>query len=227
MLMIGQTSTFQKDSTDYMKCTSTIRSTYRTTVLRPSTETGSPQIRCVLPDNRPRSAALYRWISKIHNVVAFYNDTMKILLTLSDFKLLEAHAPYVVIFVRLLGWSSLQHPPKAPVLFAPMITSSFQGGQAWTSMSKMRLQFRNGFKKHEPQVFEIITFPKFGIGQRAFLIQTLAVVHFLWDKKWVVYQHENVAILLVLKSSTGLMELKRGVFYSWEISYWWGWTTKQ
>ncbi|XP_024515545.1 uncharacterized protein LOC9640785 isoform X2 [Selaginella moellendorffii] len=150
----------------------------------------------------------------------------------------------MVIFVRLVGWSSLQHPPKARlrrVLFAPMIASSFQG-QVWTSMSKMRLQFRNGFKKHEPQVFEIITFPKFGIGQRAFLIQTqegnilwdcisflddatveiikslgglraIAISHphyystnsrwseafggvpvyiHEWDKKWVVYQHENV-----------------------------------
>ncbi|EFJ13054.1 hypothetical protein SELMODRAFT_424945 [Selaginella moellendorffii] len=75
------------------------------------------------------------------------------LLTLLDFKVMEAH----------VWWD----------VFSEIL-------EVWTSMSKMRLQFRNGFKKHEPQVFEIITFPKFGIGQRAFLIQTQEG-NILWD----------------------------------------------
>ncbi|EFJ13060.1 hypothetical protein SELMODRAFT_424957 [Selaginella moellendorffii] len=133
----------------------------------------------------------------------------------------------------------------------------------------MRLQFRNGFKKHESQVFEIITFPKFGIGQRAFLIQTqddatVEIIKSLGGLRAIAISHPHyystnsqwseafggvpgyemgclrarkrevlggqnipakscfyiqVGILLVLKSSTGLMELNGGVFYSLEISY--------
>ncbi|EFJ13055.1 hypothetical protein SELMODRAFT_424944 [Selaginella moellendorffii] len=69
----------------------------------------------------------------------------------------------------------------------------------WTSMSKMRLQFRNGFKTHEPQVLEIITFPKFGIGQRAFLIQTQEG-NILWD----CISFLDDATVAIIKSLGGL-----------------------
>ncbi|XP_024545738.1 uncharacterized protein LOC9645153 isoform X3 [Selaginella moellendorffii] len=157
------------------------------------------------------------------------------LLTLLDFKVMEAHAPYVWV---------------------------------WTSMSKMRLQFRNGFKTHEPQVLEIITFPKFGIGQRAFLIQTqgkhtvglhlisrrchsgdnqvtrwiesdchlspallqhkLSMERGFWRRpglypgmsglparKGEVLLWEGLTLLALHKSSTGLMELKERCFIHW------------
>ncbi|EFJ14156.1 hypothetical protein SELMODRAFT_423978 [Selaginella moellendorffii] len=152
VVMIGQASTFQKDSTIhtygnivYMKCTSTIRSTSRTSVLSPSTETGTLQIRCVLADSRQLLYTDGFPVSKQCTALLLSTKTPReSSLTLLDFKVMEAHV-----------W-------------------------VWTSMSKMRLQFRNGIKKHEPQVFEIITFPKFGIGQRAFLIQTQEG-NILWD----------------------------------------------
>ncbi|EFJ17914.1 hypothetical protein SELMODRAFT_420697 [Selaginella moellendorffii] len=74
----------------------------------------------------------------MHDVVAFYNDTMKILLTLSDFKLMEANAPFV--------W----------------VGNPREGNILWNCIS--------------------------------FLDDATSEVsrYFGRDKKWVVYQHENV-----------------------------------
>ncbi|EFJ14066.1 hypothetical protein SELMODRAFT_423994 [Selaginella moellendorffii] len=160
-------------------------------------ETGTLQIRCVLADSRQ---LLYTDGFPVRNVFnrvicACFNGAfntaqtggldMRVivskqctalllstktpresLLTLLDFKVMEAHAPYVWV---------------------------------WTSMSKMRLQFRNGFKTHEPQVLEIITFPKFGIGQRAFLIQTQEG-NILWD----CISFLDDATVAIIKSLGGL-----------------------
>ncbi len=55
------------------------------------------------------------------------------------------------------------------------------GGQAWTTLAAMRRQgFANVFREEEPGVVSIRTEPKFGIGQRAFLIRTGAG-NILWD----------------------------------------------
>ncbi|XP_024545659.1 uncharacterized protein LOC9648725 [Selaginella moellendorffii] len=97
----------------------------------------------------------------MHGVIAFYKDTTRILVNTLGFQSYGG---------TRLGGMFCQKSWRSRVF----LTFSFREGQVWTSMSKMRLQFRNGIKKHEPQVFEIITFPKFGIGQRAFLIQTQA-----------------------------------------------------
>ncbi|EFJ14067.1 hypothetical protein SELMODRAFT_423996 [Selaginella moellendorffii] len=224
-------------------------------------ETGTLQIRCVLADSRqllytdgfPVRNVFNRVICACFNGASNTAQTggldMRVivskqctalllstktqresLLTLLDFKVMEAHAPYVWV---------------------------------WTSMSKMRLQFRNGFKTHEPQVLEIITFPKFGIGQRAFLIQTQEG-NILWDcisflddatvaiikslgglraiatshphyystnsrwseafggvpsglpaRKGEVLLWEGLTLLALHKSSTGLMELKERCFIHW------------
>ena len=45
-------------------------------------------------------------------------------------------------------------------------------GQKWTTLEELRATHKNVIKQEEPGLYSINTEPKFGIGQRAFLIQT-------------------------------------------------------
>lgn len=54
------------------------------------------------------------------------------------------------------------------------------GGQTWTTPEALIATHANVWKRHEPNLFEIKTHPKFGIGQRAFLIRTSSG-NILWD----------------------------------------------
>lgn len=53
-------------------------------------------------------------------------------------------------------------------------------GQAWTTLERMRLNHVNGFRRYEPGLTGIGTFPHFAIGQRALLLRTPAG-NVLWD----------------------------------------------
>ena len=53
-------------------------------------------------------------------------------------------------------------------------------GQQWTTMDALRASHRNVIKKEEDRLYSINTEPKFGIGQRAFLIRT-DDGNVLWD----------------------------------------------
>lgn len=53
-------------------------------------------------------------------------------------------------------------------------------GQEWTTLDKLRSTHKNTIKKEEENLYSINTSPKFGIGQRAFLIQT-SNGNILWD----------------------------------------------
>lgn len=53
-------------------------------------------------------------------------------------------------------------------------------GQKWTTLEALRSTHRNVIKREEPGLYSINTEPSFGIGQRAFLIQTNAG-NILWD----------------------------------------------
>ena len=53
-------------------------------------------------------------------------------------------------------------------------------GQRWTTLEALRSTHRNTIKAEEPGLYSINTEPKFGIGQRAFLIQT-PKGNILWD----------------------------------------------
>lgn len=53
-------------------------------------------------------------------------------------------------------------------------------GQQWTTLASVQTQHSNKIKQWEPGVYSIHTSPKFGIGQRAFLIQT-PKGNVLWD----------------------------------------------
>lgn len=53
-------------------------------------------------------------------------------------------------------------------------------GQQWTTLDSLRATHKNTIKQEEEHLFSINTDPKFGIGQRAFLIQTPRG-NVLWD----------------------------------------------
>src|SRR5205823_5724320 len=53
-------------------------------------------------------------------------------------------------------------------------------GQEWTTLKAMRSTHKNVIKQEEPGLYSINTEPKFGIGQRAFLLQT-PQGNLLWD----------------------------------------------
>jgi len=53
-------------------------------------------------------------------------------------------------------------------------------GQQWTTPEQLRFGHKNAIKQEEADLYSINTEPKFGIGQRAFLIQTPAG-NVLWD----------------------------------------------
>jgi hypothetical protein len=53
-------------------------------------------------------------------------------------------------------------------------------GQQWTTLDRLRTNHKNMIKKEEIDLYSINTEPKFGIGQRAFLIRTPRG-NLLWD----------------------------------------------
>jgi hypothetical protein len=53
-------------------------------------------------------------------------------------------------------------------------------GQEWTTLDQLRTTHKNTIKREEEHLYSINTAPKFGIGQRAFLIQTPRG-NLLWD----------------------------------------------
>src|SRR6516165_8495309 len=71
-------------------------------------------------------------------------------------------------------------PPKA----CPICEDERQyiglNGQEWTTLETMRATHKNVIKQEELGLYSISTEPKFGIGQRAFLLQTPRG-NILWD----------------------------------------------
>ena len=53
-------------------------------------------------------------------------------------------------------------------------------GQKWTTLEDLRSSHRNRFRDEEPGLLSIVTNPRFGIGQRAFLVRTPGG-NILWD----------------------------------------------
>lgn len=54
------------------------------------------------------------------------------------------------------------------------------GGQQWTDADNLRHGHKNAWREEAPGIFSLITEPRFGIGQRAFLIRT-PEGNILWD----------------------------------------------
>ncbi|WP_422930244.1 MBL fold metallo-hydrolase [Singulisphaera sp. PoT] len=79
--------------------------------------------------------------------------------------------------------TQFKETPKAPE-HCPICEDERQyvgpEGQQWTTLEKLRTTHKNTIKKEEEHLYSINTEPKFGIGQRAFLIQTPRG-NLLWD----------------------------------------------
>lgn len=78
-----------------------------------------------------------------------------------------------------------QYPPSdAPPASCPICEDARQftpvTGQAWTTLERLRLTHVNAFRRYEPGLLGIGTFPHFAIGQRALLLRTPAG-NVLWD----------------------------------------------
>lgn len=78
-----------------------------------------------------------------------------------------------------------QYPPSAlPPEHCPICEDERQyvglNGQEWTTLDKLRINHKNTIKEEERSLYSINTDPKFGIGQRAFLLKTPAG-NILWD----------------------------------------------
>ena len=54
------------------------------------------------------------------------------------------------------------------------------GGQAWTTPARLASRHVNGWRELETDLFEILTYPNFAIGQRALLLRT-PEGNILWD----------------------------------------------
>ncbi|WP_231577935.1 MBL fold metallo-hydrolase [Thermorudis peleae] len=77
-----------------------------------------------------------------------------------------------------------QYPPASAPATCPVCTDERQyippEGQRWTCLAAMQGQYQNRFTTLATQITEIMTEPAFGIGQRAFLIET-EHGNVLWD----------------------------------------------
>jgi glyoxylase-like metal-dependent hydrolase (beta-lactamase superfamily II) len=78
-----------------------------------------------------------------------------------------------------------QYPPReTPPAMCPICADDRQyippQGQQWTTLEELRTGYTNRFEEVEPGVTKIVTEPKFGIGQQAYLIETPAG-NILWD----------------------------------------------
>jgi hypothetical protein len=75
-------------------------------------------------------------------------------------------------------------PAEAPPASCPICLDERQflppGGQDWTTLERMRGPYFNAWRRHEPELYGIGTFPAFAIGQRALLLRTPAG-NVLWD----------------------------------------------
>jgi hypothetical protein len=77
-------------------------------------------------------------------------------------------------------FSETPHPPANCPICEDEREFIHPSGQTWTTLEDLRSSHRNTIKPEEPNLFSINTEPKFGIGQRAYLIRTDRG-NVLWD----------------------------------------------
>lgn len=84
-------------------------------------------------------------------------------------------------------------------------------GQTWTTLDRLPLTHVNGWHEYEPGVIGIVTQPRFGIGQRAMLLQT-EHGNVLWDCVAML----DAATITVIKALGGLqaMAISHPHFYT-------------
>jgi hypothetical protein len=89
------------------------------------------------------------------------------------------HRAYICVACGTQHAPSLEPPPLCSICAD---ARQFVGldGQQWTTLEQLRSTHGNNFVVEEPGIHSISTQPAFGIGERAFLIQTPAG-NVLWD----------------------------------------------
>ena len=87
--------------------------------------------------------------------------------------------PYLCVTCGTQFSESAQPPARCPICEDERQYINPEG-QTWTTMEGLRSSHKNLVKQEEAGLYSINTEPKFGIGQRAFLIQT-GQGNILWD----------------------------------------------
>lgn len=77
-------------------------------------------------------------------------------------------------------YSNTQQPPDGCLICTDSRQNVNPAGQSWTTMDALRKTHFNAFRRLEPGLIGIGTFPAFAIGQRALLLRTSAG-NVLWD----------------------------------------------
>ncbi len=90
-----------------------------------------------------------------------------------------AGTPYICITCGTQFSESAQPPSRCPICEDERQYVN-PDGQKWTTLEDLRATHKNVIKPEEAGLYSINTEPKFGIGQRAFLIQTKKG-NVLWD----------------------------------------------
>jgi hypothetical protein len=90
-----------------------------------------------------------------------------------------AGTPYLCITCGTQFSESARPPARCPICEDER-QYVHPDGQQWTTLEQLRSSHKNTIKQEEAGLYSINTEPRFGIGQRAFLIQT-AQGNVLWD----------------------------------------------
>ncbi len=85
-------------------------------------------------------------------------------------------------------------PPASCAVCADERQYVGRSGQQWTTLEEMRASYRTEVTELEPGLHQLITQPRFGIGQRALLVQT-PHGNLLWDCLSFLDQATNEAVL--------------------------------
>jgi glyoxylase-like metal-dependent hydrolase (beta-lactamase superfamily II) len=109
-----------------------------------------------------------------------------------------------------------QFPPtETPPASCPICEDDRQyvlpTGQRWTTLGKMRGHYHNRFAEIEPGLTSIVTEPAFGIGQRAWLIQTPRG-NVLWET--VSYVDETTVAEIERRGGCAAIAISHPHFYA-------------
>jgi glyoxylase-like metal-dependent hydrolase (beta-lactamase superfamily II) len=88
--------------------------------------------------------------------------------------------PYLCVTCGTQFAESARPPAHCPICEDERQYVNPDGGQKWTTLEALRASHRNVIRKEEDRLYSINTEPKFGIGQRAFLIRADGG-NVLWD----------------------------------------------
>jgi len=89
-------------------------------------------------------------------------------------------------------------------------------GQAWTTLGAMRHTYFNSFRRLEPGLMGLGTFPAFAIGQRALLLRT-SVGNILWD--CVSFIDDATTTIIAALGGVSAIALSHPHFFAGAVEY--------